>query len=163
MKRILILCMVFVFALSGLASAEIESGLDKFTNNKEYFTIYEAGYKESVGFTKIIDTTPLCKITFSKNVPDENRYTGKYAEIKIDNGLVENLEIVENTSMKTGIYKSSGDFIWCKALVPQDTVNRLLNAKRVALKVYLEKSPADIYVLPDSVLAEWKEVIATEE
>lgn len=81
-------------------------------------------------------------------------------EVKIDETIYK-ANVVETKDYKD-LYYGVGDLV-CESQLPEEAIEPLKSAEKVALRYHRENGYRDVVELPDDVLAEWKEVINTTE
>lgn len=163
MKRIIIALMLIVLFGMTVASAEITRGKDTFTGA----IIINSGVHEKTSELKALY---FRKIPQLKNVDyqieavrinfKEFIFSDTFMEIKIDDSPIQELPVKE--AKKMSLVRESDIYSSITILLPDDIIPQINTAKRIALKFQTAAGPY-VYVLPDSVLAEWKQVIATEK
>lgn len=156
MKKIICLLSLFLFLNASLANAEIRKGTDEFSG-KIFFE--SKSYNIPTGAISLKKIGNNYKIIFWKPSISGEKFTRENIPIKIDDNDVEFLTVEENIFNQ--ITKNIMD-ISIKSKVSQDVINKIKVANRVALKFYKDKGEPVIIVLPDEVLAEWKQVIEVE-
>ena len=161
-KVALVLCFIMLLGI-GVASAKITRGADAFSGA----VIINSGVHgkaselESLYFRKIPQSSSVdyqihaTRITFKDFI-----FANTFLEIKIDDNNAQQLPIKEAKNMslvsERDIYSS------ITIVVPNDMISQINNAKRIALR-FQTVSGSYVYILPDNVLAEWKEVIGMEK
>lgn len=161
-KIALILSFMMLLGIT-LASAEITRGEDTFTGGKTINSGTSADPSElkSLYFSKTVQVNAVeyeiqaTRVTFKSFI-----FSSTFIELKIDENPVHKM-VVKETSMMPLVNKND---IYSSITVPvqNDIVQEIKDAKRIALRFQTVAGPY-VYVLPDSVLAEWKEVIDTEK
>ncbi|WP_312337241.1 hypothetical protein [Anaerospora hongkongensis] len=161
-KIALILSLMMLLGIT-VASAEITRGEDTFTGA----VTINSGVHEKESELKSLY---FRKIPQSKNVDYEIEATrinfkefifkDTFMEIKVDDGLVQQFPVKEAKNMS--LVRESDIYSSITVLLPNDMIPQINTAKRIALRFQTVAGPY-VYVLPASVLAEWKQVIATEK
>jgi uncharacterized protein YeeX (DUF496 family) len=159
LKKVALILLLAMLLGIGVASAKILTNQDKFTGGTRY-TSYNDNLKgvSSIGLHKIIDNQ---NVNYELNVsayalPKEN-FSKEYAEIKVGQNLAIKAEVKAVRLLPTLNYMSTD------IKISDEAIQQILESERVALKLYVENGTPIVFVLPDNVLAEWKEVIATEK
>lgn len=161
-KIALVLCLTILLGM-GIASAKITRGFDDFTGGMTINsgTIGEPLRLKNLYFSKIVNTNPIqYEIQVVRETYRGNAFANTFIEIKIDDYPAYQITVKESNVIplvnKNDIYSD------ITVSVPYDIVQKIKDAKRIALKLPTGTGPF-VYVLPDNVLAEWKEVIAMEK
>jgi hypothetical protein len=164
MKRILILtilCTVFVFSS---VSAEIRRSVDEFT-----------GGTRIICNTYLEENKDLDVISFRKliiqNLTEFEIYANSdtYKSMSLGREPIEiNIDGAKNTKLEIKEYKkflpiNGKEFVASTVSVPQEIMDQIKQANRIALKFTQNNGFTFVYVLPDNALAEWKQVINTEK
>lgn len=164
MKKItLVLALIMLLGMS-VTSAEIGRGTDDFDGSQWVTsgTVLNSN-GEWIGFQrKTIGAEKEYYISLASKAFSYIKFAKEDAEIKIDDHPVGKMKIKEVSSMPAPL-DSKMSYIDVKSVVPMEIVQQIKTAKRVAVKFYRENSVPEVYVLPDAVLAEWKEVINMEK
>ncbi|QJW47659.1 hypothetical protein HA075_18930 [bacterium BFN5] len=162
MKRIALILFLMVLLTRAVASAEIRHEEDKIANRT---TVRSDNYvSESVDFISLMKTvtsnSAQFKIVAEKRTIKDFAFTKTFIEIQIDEHPVHVLEVGDISTTPT----VSSVLFWfsVEVPVPQDIINELKTAKQVALRFQRVDAYSPVVVLPDNILAEWKEVINTE-
>lgn len=162
MRRIAFFLLLIMIMGMAVASSEIRHGIDNFTGGKRYTSGNYLANQEWIGLRKLIDGNIVTyEALFSEEELKNTKFSSNSGEIKIDDNPVDMVvikDISSNPTINNGI-----SFIRLTALITVEQVERIKNANRVALKFYKVNGNPAVIVLPDTVLAEWKEVIATEK
>ncbi len=164
MKKVaLILCLAMLLGI-GVVSAEINRNSDYFSGGVSISSHTTMTYP--VDRLSLIKTTGsasteysiFAKVTSSK----EFSLVKTFIELKIDDAPTHSIDIREGSSLQAtdNRYMISSSI---KVPLAPEYIDEIKNAKRVALRFQTLGGYTPIYVLPDNVLAEWKEVIATEK
>ena len=168
MKKIALVLTLAMLLGMAVANAEITRGKDGFT---EYITIASDSYNEKaiitqVNLQKIITPeTPQYELLLAGYGHKDVRnfiLSNSLIEMRVDDLPVYKLP-VENYSLQPvpgsyGRVVSKGQFA-----LPGKSIVEIKNSKRIAFRVTMEDGTRYVYVLPDAVLAEWKQVIALEK
>lgn len=165
LKRIFLLSIMFLFLCGSIADAEIIKGKDDFTGGKTCYSTYKFSSDESICFTKIYDKNlENYELEFWKKSLLGENYARIPIEIKVDDNPIQKIEVKEINSLPTDPFSRTAPVVISnKADISQSIIGDIKDSRRVALKAYKDKYSPVIVVLPDTVLAEWKEVIETEE
>lgn len=162
-KVAFILSLVMLLGI-GQAGAEITRGEDKFTGSStinSWAKGTDSSQLKSLYFRKYVNTSPLAyEIEASKITFRDFIFLGTFLELKIDNNPVQQLPIKEAKQMS--LVRESDIYSSIIVPVPKTTVEEIGKATRIALR-FQTASGSYVYVLPDAVLTEWKEVINTEK
>lgn len=163
MKKIILLSLIFILILLPSTQAKISEGHDSFTGGEWYKSgNYIDGSNEWIGLYKVISKKNVSYgITFSEETLHYIKFARETAEIKVDDNSIKQIPITEVSSrptLTTGI-----SLIGLTATVPQEQIEKIKIAQKVALKFKQENGTSVTVVLPDSVLAEWQQVINTEK
>lgn len=152
-------CLIFAGSTS---SAQIVCRTDSFDGSEKVYSVQEnvggvaslslikINEKNSIRFQVDVATDRLKKYNFSK----------EYAEIKI-NDAVYKMNIIRTREYKEtdyGLYP-----IYSRSELSSEAVEALKSAQKVVLRYHRENGYQDLIEVPDSVLVEWKQVIATEK
>ncbi len=168
MKKItFVLFLIMLWGVS-VASAEINRGQDSFTG---YGTIKSCIYDEreivtKVDFKKVLSPDmPTYELSLIGQGHKKIRnfiLSNSPTEIKVDENPAYKLS-PSNYSIKQvpGSYEKILSQLTFE--LPVENIDGFKNAKRIALRITMEDGTRYIYVLPAPVLAEWKQVISTEE
>lgn len=165
MKRVLVLCMLIVVAFSGIVHAEIIKGTDSFSG-EAYISSwqYPKPLLDTLNFHKDIKTDGEVSYTLSiSQITSKDFVLEDFPiEVKIGNHAVQKL-----TDYR---YKMTGpDSYGIKynsmidARFPAELAEMIKNAEKVAIRFEHAEGTRVPYVLPNNILSEWKEVIATEK
>lgn len=163
MKRIALILFLMVMLTMAVASAEIRHEEDKTANRT---TIRSDNYiSESVDFISLIKTvssnSTQFRIVAEKRTIKDFAFTKTFIEMQIDENPVHMLEVGEISTIPT----VSSVLFWfsIEVPVPHDIINELKTAKQVALRFQRVDAYSPVVILPDNILAEWKEVINTKK
>lgn len=163
MKRVLFLWMGCMLLVSTVASAEVKKGKDSFTNGINVGSyIQPENFFDTMFFIKTIsDGTISYEFSISRIRGKNNILGDAPIQMKIDHYPVYELKHYR--------YKVTGPDSYgveynsdIKVKFPSELANQIKEAKRVAIQYEDVLGMEWPYVIPDDVLAEWKEVIATE-
>ncbi len=148
----------------GAVSAEITRGEDDFTGSpiiNSWTKGKEHSDFKSLYFRKYVNTSPLAyEIDIYKYTFNDFIFTDTFMEIKIDDNPILQLPVKE--AKKMPLANEYDIFSEIVVSIPNDVVEKIRDAKRVACR-FQTASGSYVYVLPDTVLAEWKQVIDTEK
>ncbi len=163
MKKIALILFFMMLLTMGVASAEIRHEEDTAANKT---TIRSDNYvSESVDFISLFKTvtsnSAQYKIVAEKRTIKDFAFTKTFIELQIDENPVHMLEVGEVTTTST----ISSVLFWfsVEAPVPQEIINELKAAKKVTLRFQRVDDYSPVVILPDNILAEWKEVLAFEK
>ncbi len=158
----MLLCFM-VFSV-GVCSAEIFQRQDEFTGGNTIRSNYDIKLEEQLewlSFYKNI-TKKTIRYGINADLMSFSRNFGlsdKVIRFNIDGDYTYDLLVLNWQEMKI-----SADYLYMlNYSVPLEAVDKLKNANRVALRFTRNNGFQFVYVLPDEVLAEWKQVIATEK
>lgn len=163
MKKIALILALMILGTMAV-SAKIGHGTDDFDGSKwtTSGTSLDSGGKW-IGFQrKTNDIEKEYYISFSLKTFNYIKFSKDAAEIKIDNLPVQKLMVKDASSMPSPL-EAKMSFIDVRVVVPIELVQQIGSAQRIAIRIFKENSVPEVYVLPDAVLAEWKQVIATEK
>lgn len=162
LKKITLILFFMMFLTIAVASAEIRHEKDKAVNRT---TIRSDNYvSESVDFISLIKTiTPTSvqyEIVAEKRTIQDFAFTKTFIEVQSDEKPIHMIEVGEVSTTPT----VSSVLFWfsVKAPVQEEIINELKAAKQVTLRFQRVDDYSPVVVLPDNVLAEWKEVINAE-
>lgn len=164
MKKILCLLSFMVVFSTSIASAEIVKGTDSFTNGISIYSGIEISdaFLDRICLEKTIyDGILEYEMLIGCVQGEDFILKDKPIEIKIDEFPIYILDrytykknqMLDNRYLYNSIIKTK---------VPLDIINKIRNSKRVAIR-YENMLYQEVYVFPDEVLTEWKQVIATEK
>lgn len=162
MKRVLVLCMVCMFLVSAVASAEVKKGKDSFTGGMNVHCEMKSPYSDSMKFSKnITGKQAIYKIKIIKSNLKKYLIADIPIELKIDQYPV--------CELKDYIYQVTGPDSYgvsyssiMESKISLDIIEKIKVSNRIAIRFRDNDATKYPYVLPDDVLAEWKEVINTE-
>ncbi|SDN23116.1 hypothetical protein SAMN04488502_11525 [Dendrosporobacter quercicolus] len=142
--------------------AEIREGRDQFTDGKWRTSGNFLDNQQWIGLRKISDgEVTKYEILFSEKELKYVKFSEKSGEIKIDDKPVSQLQVGAVSSRPA---LSSGlSHLSLTITVSSEQIKSIETAQRVALKFRKTDGTSTVLVLPDAVLAEWKEVINTEK
>lgn len=149
--------------LTTIGNAEIRKYDDNFTNGKEILSAYqEKSFGESIYFNKIMtDKKYTYSIICYNGVHDpRNSYSKTSMEIKIDENPIEYLEI-KDTNVEH--YQKIIMMSCTTKEINGNVIDQISSAKRIAVKVYKQNNSPKVYILPESIINEWKQIINTKE
>lgn len=165
MKKLALLFICFMFVGGSFCSAEIVENKDNFTGGKllisntsckldmenklKWFSLYKNINHNNVSYKLKASVTTYDKFTLSENK----------AEISLDTGNVFFLEVINRRDIPI----DSKHNVAVNYEISQEVIQGIRESNRVALRFTQNNGSQFVYVLPDSVLAEWKQVIATKE
>lgn len=163
MKRVLLLFMVCMVFVSAVASAEVAKGKDSFTGgfNVSSHVAAEPFLKVLHLVKNVSDGGITYKLSLACIGSKENVLGDEPVEMKVDGQPV--YELKEYRYKLSGpdsygvLYNSVIDI-----KMPPELIGYIKETKRVAIRFRDARGISYPYVLPDDVLAEWKEVINTE-
>lgn len=156
-KIISLLIFTFFVGISLSADAYISERRDDFDDSKHVESYNDVNYLDGIGLKKIItrnkDTQYV--ISLSSDVKNkEQRYSKKSVKLKMDDDIFE-VKVLSS-------FQYSENISTCEVEMPVDLVPKLIAAQKVSMRFYRENGLVNTINIPDNVLAEWKEVIATE-
>lgn len=166
LKKVALVLLLIMFIGLTVVSAEIRRGKDEFTNGSiigSYINVNTSGVIDGISLTKTVTSNSSEYTIIAKNTTlKEFAFAKTFIEIRIDENLTHKIDVEKVSS--TRVPSSSVDYRF-SVVVPanEQIINELKGAKRVALRFQCVDNFSPVYVLPDNVLAEWKEVIATEK
>lgn len=163
MKRVLALCMACMVLLSAVASAEVKKGKDSFTGGLNVGSyVKPENFFDTMYFIKTISDGYISYEFSISRIRGKDSILGD-APIKIKVGQYPVCELKDYRYKATGPdsygVKYNSDI---KVKFPSELANQIKDAKRVAIQYEDVLGMEWPYVIPDDVLAEWKEVINTE-
>lgn len=163
MKRVLLLCLACMMLVSAVASAEVKKDKDSFTGgiNAGSYTNLQPFFNTMYFRKTMSDGYVTYEFSISR-IGGKNSILGDAPiEIKIDQYPVYELRDIRYRSSGPDSYgvKHSSSI---SVKIPADLADKIREAKRVAFQYEEVNGMRWPYVLPDDVLAEWKEVINTE-
>jgi hypothetical protein len=157
--------LALIILLSALpASAEIRHGRDEFTNGTvigSYINV--ADVIDSIFLVKTVTSNSSeYEIGAKSKTLKDFAFAKTFIEVKIDENPTHKIEVKGVSSTRV---PSSMVTYWFTVVAPANNqiISEIKLAKRVALRFQRVDNYSPIYVLPDAVLAEWKEVIAAEK
>ncbi|WP_434132767.1 hypothetical protein KIAC18_000298 [Sporomusa sphaeroides] len=164
MKRIaLILVLIMVLGMA-VASAEITQGKDKFTGGNKINSVTETSnpseLKQLVLRKIITGNSPSYELWGERFTTKNFLFKKTFLEMKIDDTPIISINVKETSAMT--YMDGPNMFSWVTVPISSDIVEQIKIANRIALR-FQTASGSYVYVLPDAVLAEWKEVIAAEK
>lgn len=163
MKKIILVLVSIMLLGIGQVSAEITRGEDKFTGGATINSVTNTSNPSDLDelvFRKFANTDPKEYEIWANRVTSKSfLFSNTTIEIKIDNHPTEEIAIKKN-----GLITLADGQLYSHITAPLTSgiIEKIKMAKRIALK-FPTASSSFIYILPDAVLAEWKEVIATEK
>lgn len=163
LKRIIISLMLIMLLGITVASAEITRGEDQFTGGRTINSVTSTpnpAELEGLVFRKFANTAPAEYELWANRVTAKSfLFSNTFIELRIDGIPTKEVAIKKN-----GLISLSDGKQYSHITVPLsiEIIEQIKSAKRIALK-FPTVNGAYVYVLPESVLAEWKEVIATEK
>jgi len=162
-KVVLILSLVMLMGM-GVANAEITRGQDSFSGGVTINSVTNTSDPtelDQLVFRKCVNTSPSeYELWANRITSKEFLFTNTFIELRIDNNSTRKITITKNgiISLADGYKKYS------HITVPLsiEFIEQIKSAQRVALR-FQTMTGSYVYILPDPVLAEWKEVINTEK
>jgi len=155
-----------------VAHAEITRVKDTFTGGhqiRSYVSVEKP--VQTLSFIKIVGdgftTYEMSATRRTYDMPEMRRMGIKEAfaktnvEVNID-GISSYSIDIQNLTLKP----TANSYIFTsgiKMVISNEISDKIKDAKRIALRFPIEDGTSIVYVLSDSVLAEWKQVIATEK
>lgn len=164
MKKLVLLFSCCIMIGISVCSAEIAKGIDQFTGGAKFISGTKGEDDATLGnilFKKIVTgTTEEYFIEADNEAYKERILADKSIEIKIDDNPI---CLLGNSNYKTYSPINWKMLAVLTVNVPDNIIIKLRDANRVALRFTRNNGSQFVYVLPDNVLAEWKQVIATEK
>lgn len=163
MKRVLVLCMACMVLVSAVASAEVKKGKDSFTGgfNVSSHVAAEPFLKVVHLVKNVSDGGIMYKLTLSCIGSNKNVLGDEPIEMKVDGQPVHELKDYRYKLSAANSYGVLYNSV-IEIKLPLDLIDQIKETKRVAIRFRDARGISYPYVLPDDVLAEWKEVINTE-
>lgn len=163
MKRVLLLCLACMVLVSAVASAEVKKGKDNFTGgfNVSSHVAAEPFLKVVHLVKNVSDGGIMYKLTLSRIGSNKNVLGDEPIEMKVDGQPVYELEDYRYKLSEANSYGVLYNSVMDIKL-PLNLIDRIKETKRLAIRFRDARGISYPYVLPDDVLAEWKEVINTE-
>lgn len=152
-----------IFGIS-IVGAEVKKNHDGFTDGLKISSdVHPKWGADRVYFSKLI-TGELAEyqLLINERLGMDMSLKDQSVEIKIDNSPVQELMQYKYKINKTNDNKYMFNSVLTMK-IPIETITEIINARRVALRFERNNGLPIVYVLPDEVLAEWKQVIATEK
>lgn len=163
MKRVaFFLALIMVLGIA-VVNAEIRQLKDDFSGSTKIvsYTALERPV-DSLSLIKITGTNPKYSVFAKLKSSKEFSLVKTFWDLKIDDKVPVQLDVRVGGVM---VASDNRYMIVSSATVDisDSLINDIKNAERVALRFQTEGGYTPVYVLPDAVLAEWKEVINTEK
>jgi hypothetical protein len=172
LKKVALVLSLLILLGIGTASAEITRGEDTFTGGVRIRSYIEIEKPiQTLSFIKIVGdgftgyemsaTRKTYDMPEMRRIGIKESFVKTNIEINID-GVSSHSIGVQNLTLNP----TNNSYIFTsgiKVVIPNDVSDKFKDAKRIALKFPIEDGTSLVYVLPDAVLAEWKEVINTEK
>lgn len=164
LKRIVASLMLIMLLGTMVVNAEISRGRDEFTNGTvigSYINVSDV--IDSISLTKTVTpNTSEYEIVAKNKTLRDFAFAKTFIEVKIDDNPTHRIDVKELSSIRV---PSSLVTYWFSVKAPANDqiISELKLAKRVALRFQRVDNYSPVYVLPESVLAEWKEVINMEK
>lgn len=163
MKRIAIIVILIMLSGISVVSAKIGRGTDSFDGSVSIASSNSTEVDGWLSFRKkTSNTNTEYFISSSLKTLSYIKFSKEDTEIKINDQPVQKLTVKEVSSMPSPL-DSPMSFIDVTVLVPNELAQQIASAQRIAIRIHKENSAPYVYVLPDSVLAEWQEVINAEK
>lgn len=163
MKRIVfLLVLVCLVGVCSDSYAKIHRNVDSFSENIGLSSYNELDSIDSLQFYKIIkkNSGKEYSLLLDSNTRAERQlYSKEDAQIKIG-GNIYPLKVIRTEYKK---FDYADDSAKVEVEIPQDIIEKLENTEKVSIRFFAEKGYDRTIDVPDSVLAEWKQVIATEK
>jgi hypothetical protein len=163
LKKIALILTLAILLGMAVANAEIRRGTDKFSGGNvigSYSNISDT--VDSIVLFKIVTPTSVeYAISARKSTVKEYAFSKTFLELKVDNEISHKIEVQEVLSLPTD--KPFINWNSVKAPVSLEIIDQIKNGKRVALRFQVIGGYSPVVVLPDEVLVEWQQVIATEK
>lgn len=162
MRKIIILTLCYIFFCIGICNANVTiKNNDEFTGGtvitSKIFTDYNMSrYLDCIVFTKTA-TSNIARYTLQTDATT-SLGSPKDIEINVDGDYL--FEPI-HTDIKSSLIDYRIRFV-INYDISDDMVEKIRNANRIALKCKIGDF-TKIYILPDEVLTEWKQVINTEK
>jgi hypothetical protein len=163
LKKIVLILALLMLLGTMVTSAEITRGKDSFTGAVTINSGVHgnASELESLYFRKIPQLKNVdYQVQATRTTFKDFIFTDTFMEIKIDDNPVQQLSVKE--AKKMSLVRESDIYSSVTIVVPPDLIPKINEASRIALR-FQTASGSYVYVLPPTVLAEWKQVIATEK
>lgn len=165
MKRFMLLLACCVLFGGGVSNAEISRGTDNFTGGDFIISGVDSnlssnGKVSNISFCKTISAEKVIYEIFVKS-KGLDRFTVSREDLQMNIDGRETYKIISTNRMDSVI---GGDHVVAlDYTVENNVIEKIKDSGRVALKFTQNNGSQFVYVLPDDVLAEWKQVIATEK
>jgi hypothetical protein len=147
----------------GQASAEITRGEDTFTGGATINSVISTPNPadlDGLVFRKFANTDPKEYELWANRITSKSfLFSNTAIEIKIDSYPTEEIAIKKNGLITLA---DGRQYSHITAPLTSGDIEKIKMAKRIALK-FPTAVGSYVYILPDAVLAEWKEVIAAEK
>lgn len=166
MKRILFLGIIIMFIFTSIAGAEIRRIPDVFTNGIVVLSddnskqINNISNLRSLYFRKIISEKDVEYYIKADN-EIESKYILAKSPVEISIGSHQYILECKNYKIFTPLNGKTNAVLTVK--IPQEVIEKLQITNRVALRFTQNNGNQFVYVLPDEVLAEWKQVIVVDK
>lgn len=167
-KRIILMVLCFMVISFSVCSAEIRKGqIDTFDNSFrinslnhsigdiEQFNFYKKKNELNVEYSFYIRKECLYEIQFG--------YIIDKFQIKINDDIYDLKVLKQNTQLNSYSFGHAFGEIIATIDVKNELLNEFKNAKNIAVRLTYSDGTNDTANIPDEVLAEWKQVIATEK
>ena len=169
MERIVVFLFVAMVLGINTVSAEIRKTPDNFSGGvilrSNYLTIEDP--IKAVGFDKIITPDSIeYELCIAEKMQRKFMFEDSIVEIKINNSDTYRITIKEAdpfpfNNLVLGI--NDLDPSGFKATIPDEVINEIETAEHVSFRLRDRSGMPFVFILPDKVLAEWQQVIATEQ
>lgn len=162
MKKIALMLTLAMLLSMAVANAEITRGKDTFTNDIRISSVSnEVPSLQWIGFYKILGNNSIRQeIRVAAYSYPYRLFSSDYAELKIDEGPIYKLSV---SNSKFTPITNTKIYIFSTLEVKDEIAEKIRDAKRIELRLYRDNGSSFVMILPDNVLAEWKEVIALEK
>lgn len=164
MKKFVLLFLCCMLLGGSICSAEIAKGVDQFTGGAKFISGMKGDDEATLRnllFKKILSGNIKEYFVEADNFSyEDHALADNFIEIRIDDNPT--YMCVKHAYMDVG--PMEGKFLAMLTVkVPEEAIEKLKDAKRVALRFTRNNGFQFVYVLPDDALEEWKQVIATEK
>lgn len=162
MKKLVFLSvLICFFGMCSVSLAYIDKRKDSFDGSIVVSSYNKLETSEGLQLYKIIKKEGIeYSVLISSNAVNKyDMYAKQDADLKIDSELFK--AVVLKASIKRNDY--SADRINVEICFTPEQIDKMKYARDVRVRVQKEDGGKKVINIPDSVLAEWKQVIATEE
>lgn len=165
--RLLVLLFVFVLLLPLNADAKVLSKYDSFDDTHMLYSLnYDVGGVDKLLLTKFYpknaSETPTFLLSITKiSFKEWYFFSPKGSAVKIDGEIHELSTLDTSHDYKSTRYKP--ELITSVMFNLTPLAEKIKSSQAVTFRIYFENQPSVDLEIPPDVLAEWKEVIATEK